>query len=98
MLRESRCTSLRSTIADVDCPRTPFVGEGVNCALTDSVQLSQQIIKHGLDDLPGAVADYEKEMFPRAIDLINRSEKSGKLMFADDSPKSWLEALMSGEI
>lgn len=70
----------------------------MNCALFDSVQLAKQIIKHGIDDLYAAVEEYEKDMFPRAIDLISRSEKSGELMYADDAPKSFLDALMSGEI
>lgn len=71
---------------------TPFVGEGVNCALYDSLQLGQQIVKHGLDDIESAVAEYEKLMFPRAIDLITRSRRSGEMLFAQDSPYGWLRA------
>lgn len=71
---------------------TPFEGEGVNCAMYDSVQLAQHIIKHGLDDLNSAVAEYEKLMFPRGIDLIERSEANGKLLFAPDAPQSFLRA------
>ncbi|OQV07514.1 FAD binding domain-containing protein [Cladophialophora immunda] len=70
---------------------TPFVGEGVNCAMTDSLQLAQQIVKHGLDDLGGAVSEYERLMVPRAIDLITRSTKSGELFFAPDAPRGWLK-------
>ncbi|EMC92684.1 hypothetical protein BAUCODRAFT_258020 [Baudoinia panamericana UAMH 10762] len=70
---------------------TPFVGEGVNCAMYDSLQLAQQIVKHGVDDLTAAVAAYEKEMFPRGIDLIQRSAKSGELLFAPDAPRGWLK-------
>ena len=58
----------------------------------DSVQLAQQIVKHGLDDLNRAVSEYEKLMFPRAIDLISRSTESGKLLFAPDSPRGFLQA------
>ena len=72
---------------------TPFVGEGVNCALTDSLQLAQQIVKHGPDDLDAAVAEYEKLMFPRAIDLITRSQRSGEFLFAADAPAGWLKAI-----
>ncbi len=69
---------------------TPFVGEGVNCAMTDSLQLAQQIVKCGVDDLDRAVSEYEKLMFPRGIDLISRSAQSGELFFAPDSPSGWL--------
>lgn len=78
-------------IGDAAHVSTPFVGEGVNCAMTDSLQLAQQIVKHGLDDLDRAVSEYEKLMFPRGIDLISRSTKSGELFFAPDSPRGWLK-------
>lgn len=58
----------------------------------DSVQLAQQIVKYGLDDLNRAVSEYEKLMFPRAIDLIERSTKAGKLLFAPDAPRGFLQA------
>ena len=76
---------------------TPFVGEGVNCAMTDSIQLAQQIVKYGMDDLDRAVAEYEKLMFPRGIDLITRSAISGKLLFAPDAPREFLEIFMPKE-
>lgn len=58
----------------------------------DSYVLAQQIVKHGLDDLTAAVAEYEKDMLPRGIDLIERSEESGKLLFGANTPQSWLAA------
>ncbi|KIX98384.1 uncharacterized protein Z520_05685 [Fonsecaea multimorphosa CBS 102226] len=77
---------------------TPFVGEGVNCAMTDSLQLAQQIIKYGLNDLDRAVVEYEKLMVPRAIDLIARSTKSGELFFAPDAPRGWLKSYAGVDI
>ena len=77
-----------------DLNSTPFVGEGVNCAMHDSVQLAQQIVKYGLDGLDLAVSEYEKLMFPRAIDLINRSRKSGDLLFALDAPRGFLHTFL----
>ena len=59
--------------------------------MTDSLQLAQQIVKYGLHDLNRAVAEYEKLMFPRGIDVIGRSEKSGELYFAPDAPRGWLK-------
>ncbi|KIW99155.1 uncharacterized protein Z519_00818 [Cladophialophora bantiana CBS 173.52] len=79
-------------IGDAAHASTPFVGEGVNCAMTDSLQLAQQIVKHGVDELDRAVSEYEKLMFPRAIDLISRSAMSGELFFAPDAPRGWLKA------
>jgi len=59
--------------------------------MMDGLQLAQQIVKHGLDDLDRAVLEYEKLMFPRGIDLISRSMKSGELFFAPDAPRGWLK-------
>ncbi|KAL9089770.1 MAG: hypothetical protein Q9165_005564 [Trypethelium subeluteriae] len=79
-------------IGDAAHVSTPFVGEGVNCAMHDSLQLAQQIAKHGLDDLDLAVSEYEKLMFPRAVDLITRSSRNGELLFAPDAPRGFLQA------
>lgn len=64
----------------------------------DSFQLAQQIVKHGLDDLNRAVSEYERSMFPRAIDLIEKSTKSGELLFAPDAPRDWLRAFAGIDI
>lgn len=64
----------------------------------DSLQLAQQIIKHGLDDLSGAVSEYERLMFLRAIDVIEKSAKSGKLMLAPDAPQGWLREFAGMDI
>ena len=42
-----------------ELPSGPFSGGGVNIALYDSVQLAEQIAKHGLDELNRAVSEYE---------------------------------------
>ena len=72
----------------IDIHSTPFVGEGVNCALTDSIQLAQQIKKYGVNELGRAVSEYEKLMLPRGVDLITRSAASAKIFFAPDAPHS----------
>ena len=71
---------------------TPFAGEGVNCAMHDSLQLARSIAKYGLDKLDQAVAEYEKSMFPRAVELITESKQNGELLFAPDGPRGFLEA------
>lgn len=57
----------------------------------DSVELAQNIVKYGLEDLEQAVSEYEKVMLPRGIDLITRSAESGDFLFAPDAPYGWLK-------
>ena len=52
-------------IGDAAHLMTPFAGEGVNVALHDSLLLSKEILAR-IDDVDGAAAKYETEMFPRA--------------------------------
>lgn len=65
---------------------TPFAGEGVNCALFDSLQLANLIVEHGTDTngLELAVAQYEKDMFERGRKLIDKSNSTAALLFAED--------------
>lgn len=85
-------------IGDAAHVSTPFVGEGVNCAMYDSLMLTESILKHGSeDDLSGAVREYEKGMFERGKDLITRSEGSGQLLFADDAPLSLVAIIKQAE-
>ena len=79
--------------SDTDAFSSPPSGDGVNVALTDSLQLSQQIVKHGLGSLDRAVAEYEKSMFPRAAELITSSAETSKHLFALDAPKGLLEMM-----
>ncbi|TFB01489.1 Tetracycline resistance protein from transposon Tn4351/Tn4400 [Trichoderma ghanense] len=82
-----------TVIGDAAHVSTPFVGEGVNCAMFDALVLASQIVERGLDQLDAAVQAYEKEMFVRGQDLIDRSNGSGSLLFAPDAPKGLLEVL-----
>ena len=63
----------------------------------DSLQLAQQIVKYGLDDLDRAVLEYEKLMFPRAVELIRDSTETGKFLFSTDAPQGWKKALMGDD-
>ena len=69
--------------------------QGVNQAMTDSMELAREIIRYGVDHLDEAVAAYEKMMLPRGMDFIQRCEASAKLMFAQDSPKGFQDLLES---
>ncbi|KAH8690733.1 hypothetical protein BGW36DRAFT_389235 [Talaromyces proteolyticus] len=80
---------------------TPFVGEGVNCSMLDAVMLADSIIKYydngatPTNDettwLEHALASYEKEMFVRGRDLIQRSTESEERLFAENAPDLFLE-------
>ncbi|RMJ03362.1 hypothetical protein CDV36_015109 [Fusarium kuroshium] len=73
---------------------TPFVGEGVNCAMYDSLVLLDKILEFGTgDDLDRAVAEYEKDMFKRGRDLIERSMESAELLFAEDAPSGLVQII-----
>ena len=65
----------------------------MNQALTDSMELAREIVRYGVEHLDEAVAAYEKTMLPRAKDFIIRSEESGRLMYAEDSPRGFRELL-----
>lgn len=58
----------------------------------DSLQLAQQIMKHGMGNMYEAVREYEASMLPRGIDLIQRSAAAGNLLFALDAPRGWVKA------
>lgn len=82
-------------IGDAAHVTTPFVGDGVNCAMRDSILLAGKLKQMGVTD--EAIAAYEKEMFPFAIDVISRSLLSGEMFFQDDSPRGFLDVMSSGK-
>ncbi|KAK4624391.1 Monooxygenase asqM [Fulvia fulva] len=67
-------------------------GDGVNVALFDSYCLAEQIIKHGQDNLDAAVAEYEKDMFPRGVESIKGGQQWVEVGFGPDAPASVLQA------
>ena len=73
---------------------TPFAGEGVNCALFDSLQLANRIVEHGTgaDALELAAAQYERDMFERGKNLIDKSNSAAALLFAED-PMELIKAI-----
>ncbi|KAJ5281837.1 hypothetical protein N7478_007209 [Penicillium angulare] len=74
---------------------TPFVGEGVNCAMYDALMLSERlkevcgknsdIVSAGKERLEEALFLYEKEMFGRGRDLIRRSAESEGVLFSENA-------------
>lgn len=85
-------------IGDAAHLMTPFAGEGVNTAMLDALELSQQIISsiHGTNDGEGesmddAVRKYEESMFPRVKEVMEESWRNLNMIFSEDSPKQFLE-------
>ncbi|KAJ5174962.1 uncharacterized protein N7482_000839 [Penicillium canariense] len=82
-------------IGDAAHVTTPFVGDGVNCALRDSLVLSRKLKEFGVTRQ--AVARYEADMFPYARDMITRSLAAGELCFEWDSPRGFMKMMASDE-
>jgi 2-polyprenyl-6-methoxyphenol hydroxylase-like FAD-dependent oxidoreductase len=64
---------------------TPFAGQGVNMAMLDALELAQKIIAASQTnefDLVAAVAEYEREMFPRAQKMAHITWDSLEARFA----------------
>lgn len=83
-------------IGDAAHVTTPFVGDGVNAAMRDAVILATKLKEHGVG--VKAVEEYEKEMFPYAIDVITRSVASGHMFFAKNAPSEFLHAMKSAPL
>ncbi|KAB8246401.1 hypothetical protein BDV35DRAFT_405141 [Aspergillus flavus] len=80
-------------VGDAAHVTTPFVGDGVNCAMRNALVLARKIQNLGITQ--EAVTAYEQEMFPYAQDVITRSVASGELFLEWDSPKGLLENIVS---
>ena len=59
-------------------------GEGVNLAMTDSLNLAAKIAEHGTENLDQAVQEYEADMFPRGIATIAEGKVMANVMFSED--------------
>ncbi|KAF7509064.1 hypothetical protein GJ744_008459 [Endocarpon pusillum] len=69
-------------------------GEGVNLAMTDSLELAKKVIEYGTEDLDRAVREYETAMFPRGVDCINEGTMMAEVMFSEDH-RAFLQLLNS---
>ena len=69
-------------------------GEGVNHAMTDSLNLASKIAEHGIENFGQAVQEYEAEMFPRGIATITEGKAAANIMFRED-PKEFLQLMSS---
>ncbi|KAF2665083.1 FAD/NAD(P)-binding domain-containing protein [Microthyrium microscopicum] len=69
-------------------------GEGVNLAMTDSLNLATKIVQYGIEHVDQAVQEYEAEMFPRGVATIKMGHQMIGSMYGGD-PKAFLDALMA---
>jgi 2-polyprenyl-6-methoxyphenol hydroxylase-like FAD-dependent oxidoreductase len=49
------------------------IPEGVNLAMTDSLQSASKMAEHGTQNLNQAVQEYEADMFPRGVATITEA-------------------------
>jgi 2-polyprenyl-6-methoxyphenol hydroxylase-like FAD-dependent oxidoreductase len=74
---------------------TPFAGEGVNCAMKDSLELAEAIIesiKSGRD-LDAAVKQFEEAMFPRTKQVTEMTMMMKTYQFREDAPWGFMEKM-----
>lgn len=67
-------------------------GEGVNCAMEDSLKLATKIAEYGIDNLDQAIQEYEEDMFRRGIATITDGNQMAVAMYGE-SPQALLDLM-----
>ena len=70
---------------------SPFVGEGVNMAMIDAMDLALTIVKSGAG-VEGIKA-FEKKMFKRAAEMAKESADNIEFIFSPDAPKPFVDRM-----
>jgi 2-polyprenyl-6-methoxyphenol hydroxylase-like FAD-dependent oxidoreductase len=73
---------------------SPFAGEGANLAMLDGAELGAAIAARA-GDTEGALADYERALFPRSQQSAADTEASMAMMFGDNATEALLTAFAS---
>ena len=81
-----------TVIGDAAHVCTPFAGRGVNAAMSDALELAELIWKSvaGAISFDEAVATYETQMFPRALDVQQDTMRNKVSMFAPNAPLGFM--------
>jgi 2-polyprenyl-6-methoxyphenol hydroxylase-like FAD-dependent oxidoreductase len=66
----------------------PFAGEGVNMAMLDALELSEQL---DLNELHKSIAAYEKQMRSRASEAVRASLENTNWMHSENALKLMLD-------
>ncbi len=63
----------------------PYAGEGVNMAMLDALELSQCLLSGTHNDIPSALAAYEKQMHERFAEVGKETMENTKWMHSPDA-------------
>jgi 2-polyprenyl-6-methoxyphenol hydroxylase-like FAD-dependent oxidoreductase len=77
-------------IGDAAHVMPPYAGEGVNMAMLDALQLSENLISGRFTDLQDAIADYEEQMHIRFAEIGGETMNNTNFMHSPDGLKKLL--------